>query len=160
MAWTKNGTPLTLSSTADDIDITDLTAKKFNMFMIHLLPSGNKDAHVTYNNNGNSVYAHRKSFNGGTDSTNVSDTKWDINLAHTQSEFRIVYLCSISGEEKLGISFGLDTAASGAGTTPTRDEFVTKFVPSPDADVTRIDLTNTETGDFAANSNVSALGTD
>jgi hypothetical protein len=33
MAWGKNGTPLTLGSALDDMDITDLTATKFNQFL-------------------------------------------------------------------------------------------------------------------------------
>ena len=41
MAWGKNGTPLTLGSALDDLDITDLSGLKFNQFLTHIPASGN-----------------------------------------------------------------------------------------------------------------------
>ena len=40
MAWAKNGTPNTLTGGADDCDITDLTANKFNIILVHKLQTG------------------------------------------------------------------------------------------------------------------------
>jgi len=160
MAWTKNGTPLTLGSTADDLDITDLTAKKFNVFLIHLIQTGAANLRQTFNDNTNSVYARRVSYRGGTDSTSVSQANLDIDIDENNDEFHIQYCCSISTEEKLGIGWVITRSTAGAGTFPDRQEYVYKFVPSPDADVTRIDLNNTSAGSYDTNTNISALGTD
>lgn len=159
IAWSKNGTPDTLGSALDDMDITDLTAKKFNQFMVHILDTGGQISHnINFNNNANSVYAERSSFDGGTDATLVSQTKIAEGTA-TREYFEILYVCSISGEEKLGMLFWIRNLA-GAANAPSRYEQVFKFVPSPDADITRIDYSNTDVGSFDTNSNLSALGTD
>ena len=159
MAWAKNGTPSTLTGAADVITISDLTAKKFNKFLMHHFVSG-ADAlrRITFNNNSNSVYARRYSANGGADATGTSLTYIELTLADGD-QFTINYNCSISGQEKLGLSFLVNSVSAGAGTAPQRLELVSKFVPSPDADITRIDSTNPTGGvDYAIGSNLSALG--
>ena len=160
MAWAKNGTPNTLGSAVDDIDITDLTAKKFNVFLTHSITSSTTSQNFTFNNNSNSVYAIRKSANGGADSTSTSQALWDSFSNGVQDVFILMYVVSISGEEKLGIMFEIRGATTGAGTAPNRIEWVGKFVPSPDAHITRIDMNNPDAGDYATGSNISALGTD
>jgi len=162
MAWAKNGTPTTLGSAGDDLDITDLTAKKFNQFLFHGLVTGagSGRGNETFNNNTNSVYAQRSSNNGAADATYTSQATW-FHDNQNDDEFKIIYLCSISGEEKLGIYFHVYYGAAGAGTAPIREGFVGKFVPSPDADITRIDINNDVASfDFDTSSNLSALGTD
>ncbi len=160
MVWGKNGTPITLGSALDDMDITDLTAKIFNVFLLHTLNSGSTGLDVTFNNNSNSVYARRFSQDGAADGTSVSQTKQRLIGAVSYDNFAINYTVSISSEEKLTINSMVLQVATGAGTAPSRNEQVYKFVPSPDADITRIDVNNPSTGDFAISSNLSALGTD
>lgn len=162
MAWARNGTPNTLSGTADDCDITDLTASKFNVFLNHIIPSGTAYPRYTFNDNNNSVYARRQSGNGGADSTGTSEAYHDHTFDGGNDNFVFSYICSISGEEKLGIWFGSGSNGSGATNAPDRWEFVGKFVPSPDADITRIDLANGNSGssDYATGTNLSAIGTD
>lgn len=161
MAWQKNGTPDTLSGTADEMTISDLTAKKFNVFLSHRITSGATDNHWEFNNNANTVYAIRSSINGGADGTLASQTHYSLDGGPNSSDsFTLLYTCVIVGEEKLSISFVIFASAVGAATAPDRQEAVLKFVPSPDADITRVDVVNTGAGDFAADSNLSALGTD
>lgn len=161
MAWAKNGTPSTLSGTADVITISDLTAKIFNQFLCHIIYTGSAPglADETFNNNTNSVYAYRRSANGASDNTFISQAKWSVFQA--LSDFlKILYVCSISGQEKLGIQFHILADTVGAGTAPQRTELVAKFVPSPDANITRIDWTNSSANfDFTTGTNGSALGT-
>ena len=158
-AWARNGTPNTLSGTADACSITDLTAKKFNQFLFHKLNSGNAN-NVSYcNADTSSVYATRYSQNGGTDATLTSRANLETNFVNDE-EFFVYYCCSISGEEKLFINFVVHHVAAGATTAPQRVEFASKYVPSPDADITEMDFTNTDTGDFAAGTQSSALGGD
>ena len=160
MAWGKNGTPDTLGSAGDVMTISDMSANKFNTIMTHQFMSGaDTGRRRTFNSNSNSVYARRYNANGGTDGTGVSQTYWELGLGDGD-DFSICYLCSISGEEKLGIMFVINQVTAGAGTAPQRLEFVGKFVPSPDADITRIDCNNTAAGSFNTSSNISALGSD
>ena len=162
MTWSKNGTSSTLGSAGDVMTISDLAVNKFNVILDHELATGNIDnANWTFNNNTSSVYAFRHSKNGAADGSsssqpyilyNIGDGAWDRHI--------IGYVCSISGEEKLVIMFGVGGNTAGAGTAPDRIEQVGRFAPSPDADITRIDNTNLGTGDYDTSSNLSALGSD
>jgi hypothetical protein len=162
MVWAKNGTPDTLGSAGDVLQITDLTAKKFNVFLEHEIATGNIDNPTwTFNNNTNSVYADRVETNGGTDATTTSQSGVLANVGNAEwDRFTIGNVVSISGEEKLIINFTIASNTAGAGNAPSRNQQVAKFVPSPDADITRVDVTNNGTGDFDTSSNISALGTD
>ena len=158
MAWARNGTPNTLSGTADDCDITDLTAYKFNQFMFHKIQvTGNASMNQTFNNNSNTVYARRGSSNGAADFTSTSGDHWNTGQDISGDEFIVQYTNSISGEEKLAIMFTVSESTSGATTAPARKEQVGKFVPSPDADITRIDFNNDQAGDYDTGTNLSAL---
>jgi hypothetical protein len=159
MAWGKNGTPTTLGSAGDDMDITDLTANKFNQFMTHCIASGTIYAQCIFNNNTNTVYASRFKVNGNFEYTDVSATLINLHDLNTD-KFTIQYWCSISGEEKLGIIFTVESNTAGASNVPNRREEVSKFVPSPDADITRIDINNLGSGNYATGSNLSALGSE
>ena len=160
MAWGKNGTPSTLTGAADVITISDLTAKKFNVFLNHVIGSTTVDIDQGFNNNTDTVYAIRKSADGGADATAVSDTKIDKSTTAT-TIFDINYTCAIVGQEKLTIGFLVNQNTAGAANAPSRIEYVGKFVPSPDATITRVDIINTgTTNEYSISSNVSALGTD
>jgi hypothetical protein len=162
MAWAKNGTPLTLGSDLDDIDITDLTATTFNTFLLHTLSTAAKDHRLTTDDNGATDYAWRRSANGGTDNTSVSQAYVDINSGNNGAKdcLGIVYGVNIDGEEKLFMSFQCETTA-GASNTPSRNENVSKVdVTTNTGQYTRIDINNTLAGDYLTSSNLSALGTD
>jgi hypothetical protein len=160
MAWARNGTPDTLSGTADVMTISDLSAYKFNLFLVHKIPSGISQLNTTFNNNSNTVYASRHSENGATDVTETSKPDiYNLTTNGNYDNFGILYVSSISGEEKLIINNTI-TANTGASNAPDRLEIVAKFVPSPDADITRIDMSNAGAGDYAAGTNLTAIGTD
>ncbi|MBL4817993.1 MAG: hypothetical protein JKY15_02000 [Deltaproteobacteria bacterium] len=159
MGWAKNET-VTLTVAGDVMQITDLTAKKFNMFLIHSIASGNISHSIRYNNNSNSVYAQRNASNGGGDGTQVSQTIIDEPLAYANDKFEVQYVCSISGEEKLMMADRILGGTIGSANAPNRGEMVAKFVPSPDAGITRIDNINDQSGDYGVDSNISALSTD
>lgn len=160
MVWKKNGTPLTLGSALDDIDITDLTAKKFNVFLNHNIHSGSCTEDKNFNNNSNSVYAQRRDNAHGGDVTATSQTTISTLGGEPDDRFEVIHGCSISGEEKLFIGSTTRRATAGAGTAPSNSEWVAKFVPSPSADITRIDIHNSDAGSYDTNSNLSAFGTD
>ncbi len=162
MAWQKNGTHDTLSTSGDILSITDLTSKKFNHFLIHTLDiDGLTRGFVEFNNNTNTVYSRRLSEDGVADVTQVSHANWKIdNSGVAEEEFVVVDVFSAGNEEKLGIAHLIRAGVAGAGNAPNRTESVGKFVPSPDADITRIDFENDQAGNYDTDSNLSALGTD
>jgi hypothetical protein len=103
------------------------------------------------------VYSRRGSNNGTAEFTSTNGSNWIVQHDISGDEFLIQYVCSISGKEKLAIMFTVSESTSGSGTAPTRKEQVGKFVPSPDADITRIDMNDTEAGSYDIGTNLSAL---
>jgi hypothetical protein len=166
MAWAKNGTPNTLSTTTNTITISDLTAKKFNVFLSHTLQTAaTAGLQGQFNNDSGSKYAIRRSVEGGADLTYTSSTAIYLSGGGgivAENMFTIQYVCSISGEEKLGISFTVERKNTGSGNAPDRQETVFKYVPSPDADITRIDLEDADlpANPMASGANLTAIGTD
>jgi hypothetical protein len=161
MAWAKNGTPNTLGGTADDITISDMTAYKFNMFMEHTIPSSSTTNWLELDNNANTDYAIRYSTNGGSDGTLTSQVGYQHNYGTGTDTFAIIYGVNIDSEEKLMISNTCDFNAAGAANAPNRIEVVGKCDTTTNSgQYTRADIHNAAAGDFAAGSNLSALGTD
>ena len=158
MAWAKLGTT-TLTSTGDDLDITSMTGNKFLCVMCQPIPSGDARPKITLNNDGGSNYARRRSEDGGSDTTDVSQTLIPFDRSPTDLVFAISYMANISTEEKLVITFLTTNNTNGAGNIPKRGEIYWKWVNTSDS-ITRIDLNNTDTGDFAVGSNITALGSD
>lgn len=162
MAWAKNGTPLTLGSELDDMDITDLTACKLNLFIGHILRTGNVNPDVILDNTTGNDYATRYSYNGGTDATQTSQPEHDISSGGMgQNFFYVCYGVNIDSEEKLFIGFDMRTSENGATSAPNRKEHVWKKDTSTDTgQFTRLDIHNSNSGGFTSGSNISALGSD
>ena len=165
LAWARNGTPNTLGSEQDDLDITDLTAYKFNTFMQHIISGASSTftPDLTLDNTGGNDYTRRNSTNGGSDTTVTSQAFVESGLGGVpanQQTFTIFYLINIDSEEKLAISNNIAQGTAGASTAPSRAEAVWKKDVSTDTgQFTRIDINNTDAGGMATNSNLSALGT-
>jgi hypothetical protein len=158
MAWAKNGTPTTLGSAGDDLDITDLTEQKFNIYLSHTIASGDIGVAVIFNNVGG-TYADRNSVDGGSDNTNTNASSIGASGGGATGDgFAVMYVADISGEEKLLIGNNVQSNTAGAGTAPRRKEFMGKT--SATTAITRIDESNPETGSFDTDSNLSAIGSD
>ena len=159
MAWAKNGTPKTLSSAGDTITISDLTSKKFNVLLSHLFTSGYALGYFRFDNISTNSYASRFCDNGGSDTTltSQSDVVWRWGTSN-ETFFGVGYCINISGEEKLVICFLFSSQSAGAGNAPARREVVGKYTGT--SQFTRVDIVNTDTGDYATDSNLSVLGTD
>lgn len=164
MAWQKLETK-TLGSAGDTI-VPDAVfeSKIFNQMLEHGLASGNLDGvntrlGKTTIDSGNN-YSFRKSNDGGADSTNTSTAGFITNGTNrAQDEFMIFYLINIAAEEKLAIGFTAMTNTAGAATAPERKEWVGKWAETTNQfDLASIN--NAGSGDYATDSNLSALGTD
>lgn len=164
MVWEVNGTPLTLVTIADDMDITNLTPDTFNQFLSSVSSSAANQvtANWTFENNSNAVYARRQSVNGGVDgtATDVNFITQNIGVGAFGDQFTNMQLVSISDEEKLLNTTIVWGNTAGSGNAPEKIELVGKFVPSPDSAISRVDLNNTGTGSFQSGDNLSAFGDD
>ena len=161
MAWSKNGTPDTLTSSGDTLSISDLTATKFNQFMSHVIQDGAVDTALRLAGVSATDYASRFSAAGGADSTETSHT--DIRMENTSGKdiFHVINAVNIDSEEKLVIIHTMDAGTAGAGNAPDRTEIVGKIdTTTTSGQFTQVDVINTDTGDMASDSNLSALGTD
>ena len=159
MAWAKNGTT-TLSGTADVITVDSLSDNKFLMILNNVFSSGKAKLEPTLNNDTGSNYAARYELDGATDATLTSEVDF-VNTTGGFTNgltFHVQYLINISTEEKLLISHSCEVETTGAATAPRRREYVGKWVNTSDA-VSRYDVVNVTTGDFAADSNSTVLGT-
>ena len=160
MAWGKNGTT-TLVGAGDDLDIDNFTATKFMQISSHSLDTGGTTRQLlTFNNDTGSDYSHRNSDDGasGINSTNQGDIDyWTSTFA--DEKFVVSYLINIATEEKLMITFIMQSNTAGAGTAPSRRKQVSKYVETTNQ-ITDIDINNTGTGSYDTDSNLSVIGTD
>ncbi len=163
IAWSKNGTPDTLSGTAGSVDISDLTAKTFNQFLYHQPTSaGTAGGVMTFDGVTATDYAYRYSQNGGADATAASQANIAVNYGtNADDEFVVLYCINISSEEKLVISQDVSRGSSGAAAAPNRKETVGKFdTTTSSGQITQITISDTSGTDLPADTNLSALGTD
>ena len=161
LVWSKLGST-TLESAGDSIDTGTIESKKFIVALSHSLASTSNINHLyRFNNDSTAKYSDRYSANGGTDVTTTNYNFMTSSYGGAFGDhFNISYIVNISGEEKLKISFNTSQNTTGAGNAPRRLEAVGKYVPSPDADITQIDIDNSGSDDYDTDSNLTALGTD
>ncbi len=162
MAWAKNGTPDTLTGTASVLTITDCLSLKFNQFMYHTIPVGlSYPREIIFHGLTTSIYSDRNSTNGGADGARTSQASIlaDSGSSGLDDQFFVWYLIGIATEEKLCMGFGTSFNTAGAGTAPQRKETVGKQADTTNA-VDSITVTENGAGTYAADSNLSALGTD
>jgi hypothetical protein len=163
MVWAKNVTN-TLTSGAQPLPLTGLTAYKFNFLMTHILDGGLTAApRIAITDSGSGTnHAARYSKNGGADATATSRQDWTSNATENASnQFEIAYICNIDGEEILGIFNCCDESVAGAGNDPERREGVGKYSDGgSEVQFTNIDIITSTSNNFATDSNITMIGTD
>ena len=118
--------------------------------------SGGNIAQLRFNGDSGSNYATRASRDGG------SDTDWgSINRfisyhnSTLLSDYLVIDITNISGEEKLVIGHNTGVTATGAGTAPVRQEWVGKWV-NTSAQITSLEFTSNGSG-FTSDSYITVL---
>lgn len=163
MTWGKNGTPHTLTSAGDTMEISDLTAKIFNVFLCHTLPSGTVINHFRIGNgtvDSGSNYAFRYNDLGAGDYTALNQTSMVIAQDDSSdTRFIVNYMVNIASQEKLGMNFSVNSNTAGAANAPYRAERVWKWA-NTSVQFNIAHTYNSSSGDFNTGSNLSALGTD
>ena len=157
MAWGKLGST-TASGTTDEVSSGTITANKIINNIYHVIKSGTANTRFRFNNDTGSNYAGR-SHVLGTEGTQINQTSIFTHADTSGNALGVHYIVNISDEEKLMIKHEVSNTSSGAGTAPGRHEGVAKWV-NTSAQITEVDLLNTDSGDFLIDSNLSILGTD
>ena len=157
----KELTRVTLGSTSTSMTTPTFTNKRYYKVLVHgIQSSGSVETGLGINGiiSGN-PYASRLSVDGGTERTAINANYiadgWFSDPNEYISEINIA---NLAGKEKLIIGHTGGANTAGAGTAPKRMEWVGKFVPSPDVDVSSILITGS--GTFAVGSEIVVLGWD
>ena len=165
MAWGKNGTPDTLTVAGDTVEITDLTATKFNTILFHQLSgTSNLIGELNLDSDAGSKYAYRRQVDGTSDVTGINQDNISITRAtDTNDEFSVGYIVNIDGEEKLMMFWAIDRNSAGSANAPRRKEQIGKYVEGstePQFTAIRVRSDNLGTDEYGIDTNLSALGTD
>jgi len=143
----------------DTVTVDSLTAKKNLMIQMTVIPSGDCDNIIRFNNDSGSNYARRRSQEGGAESTAVSQTGINWERDYDEFAFSTMNVNNISDEEKLVLMENVTNNGNGAGNVPKRIEMVWKWDNTSNA-ITRVDLINTQSGSFGGGTEVTVYGTD
>ena len=150
----------TLGSAGDTITVDSIPARDNLMIIPYVYDEGSNQVYGQgrFNNDSGSNYANRWSRNGGSDTTNNSQSEMITYFAGAAyGEFGIFEMANIAGQEKLLIDHGVAADATGAGTAPKRHEGVHKWANTSNQ-VTRFDYINGGAGTFDTGSEVVVLG--
>ena len=145
------------SSGASQLDVSSLADKRYYMVLFHK-PSGNAAYSLRLNADSGNNYSRRYSNNGGTDTTNTSQSSLFGNNLYfgNYNEFAVAYIANKSDKEKLGIFHTISGQTAGAGNAPSRIEIGSKWVNTSNA-INRIQTAGTMTD---SNSEMVVLGWD
>ena len=162
MAWGKSGST-TASTTVNSLDSPTYTGSIFQQILYHdFAGTGGNMESLKFNDSGTAtVYAFRGSRDGGTDSTEVNQNNIQTNDSAFGESFAVIYVCSVTGEEKLVIGNEYDGNTTVGAPYINRHEFVGKFVPATDAPITKIALDSVDGNrTYISGSNITILGSD
>jgi len=157
LAWQKNGTPDTLTSSGDTMTISNLESLIFNVYLEHEIDTGGALTKYTFNNIATTSYARRFSDNGAEGSAVNENNSGTHDVSNAGDTFIVGYAVAISGKEILVMDWSINQQTAGAGNVPLRKEMVWKSTVSPP--ITRMDANNDAAGSYAIDSNFSVLGT-
>lgn len=139
-----------LTGTADTISSGTITAKKYLWIQFYQKSSGACNINMTFNNDTGSNYARRGNNDGTGDFTSASASNLAFQTGDTDSaHFFNMFIINKSANEKLGISHGITQNTAGAGNAPQRKEQVHKWA-NTSAQITEIDIDNTDSGSYAS----------
>ena len=169
MAWTKLGST-TLSGAAANtswkllargtgsgttVDTGTFTAKDNIMVLGY---SSNGTQYVRYNNDTGSNYANRRNEEGGSDSTQASQTAISFTRNAGEDMFFVGDLLNIAAQEKLGVYHQVSINNAGASNAPKRQEWGHKWVNTSDQ-ITRVTMTS-DSGNYTSDDEIVVLGMD
>jgi hypothetical protein len=150
----------TLSVAGDTITVSSLPARRYLQVIISVINTGGTiNTGIQFNNDTGNNYARRISISGAADITATSQSS--ISLSSTDASPRLLNLTvmNVASSEKLVQSYSFEQSTAGAGNAPSRIEGGGKWA-NTSAQISRIDVINSGTGDYAIGSEVVVLGHD
>ena len=151
----------TAVSSGDDIDVT-VTAKDNMMVLQHLVPSGQVDQGMHFNDDGgsggSSNYAWRIRRGGSVTGQGINTYRLNTEELYPNTAFEVFNMQHTNGQEKL-LQWNVAMATTtGAGTAPSRTEGVGKWANT--GNVTKVSFTGISSVPYATGSEVVVLGCD
>ena len=157
MAWERLA-HVELSSSGDTLDSGTFTAKKSLRVIVYIIPSGNTRTTFRFNSDSGSNYAHRNSFNGGSDSTKTSRSSIEAgDQDNDHNAYHVLEITNIADKEKIIINHNLKSGGSGASNAPSRKEDVAKWANTSNQ-ITSIQAINDQGGSYGVGSYITVLG--
>lgn len=152
----------TLDSAGDTITVSSIPARTYLMFIVKVTATGGTAiANATFNSDTGTNYSERLSVNGGADTTSTTAAALIFRPGTIASGGNSVFIAeftNMASVEKLGVGRGSGTVTgTGDANAPGRIETAMKW-DNTSAQISRIDVTNAGTGDFAIGSEVIVLG--
>lgn len=155
----------TLTGAGDTITVSSIPARRYLRVIIHVIPSGNVNTNIKYNNDSGANYAENfydivpsSATPTMTTGRNVSNTLANLEVGNgTWQEFIQIDIINYATLEKLAKVQNIVGNTAGAATAPIINTFYHKWVNTTDQ-ISRIDITNAGTGDFAADSEAIVYG--
>lgn len=149
----------TLGSASDTISVQNIPARKYLEVHIYTLGSGTVTQIMRFNNDSGSNYTRRYAQNGATDVSDVSQSSVPLTAGDTNNPtLGVFHILNVSAVEKQ-IYGQLVIGSTGASTATNKLEYGAKWV-NTSSQISRIDVINTNTGDFAIGSEIIVLGHD
>lgn len=151
----------TLSGAGDTISVTSITARRYLRVIVSARDTGGTIGFLArFNNDTSANYARRYSVNGAADTTETSQTSILVgSVAVAGPMTSDVFIDNFGTDEKTVLFHAGSASTAGAGNAPSRVEGSGKWVNTSDQ-ITRIDIVNNGSGDFAIGSEVVVLGHD
>ena len=133
------------NATGSELSSGTFTAKKYLWVQYFIKPTGGTvNGKIHLNDDTGNNYADRLGYEGG-ESTHNPHGNWfgyargDGSTTHSAHLFCNMFIINNSSNEKLAIQHIVDTT-TGAGSAPKRTEWVNKWVPTTNQQITKIDI--------------------
>ena len=150
----------TLTGEADIMTVSSITAKKYLWILCHILGTGTIHPVLRFDNDSGSNYTYRFSTNGNSDSTAVNQTSCRFGGGTDAiAQWIWCFIVNHADHEKLTCSQYNLTTAAGSGTAPQRETTVGVWNETSNQ-ISRIDVVNTQSGGFLADSTFVVFGRD
>ena len=122
------------STNSRSIDTGTITAKKYLLIQANYKYTSGNDPFLQFNSDHASNYLYRRSMDDGADSTTGGQGGFHNNANSNYNFFDDIYVINVSNKEKIGIIHTThDAGNTGAGTAPSRREYVGKWTNTSDS---------------------------
>jgi len=150
---------VTLESAGDTLQSNTFTAKKYLWIQYMLIGSTTDlETQITFNADSGSNYAQRRSQNGGSDVTNINQSKLEpITSKNNYNYFGNMFFINNASNEKLGIHHSVEQNAAGASNAPSRHEGVMKWTNTSNQ-ITSVKIFNNGAADYSIGSTIKVWG--